>query len=694
MDPVVADELALLARVSAQLVQLPQPRTASEEPIVRELERIRSAMLSGDEHKDLSALTEQWHNQSSILRQLRNAGAAAKVDPRSPYFAHLRLREKGQERDLCLGKATCIERGVRIVDWRDAPISRIFYSYKQGEEFDEEIAGRERIGEVVVRRMLRIQDGRLDRIQAPEGDFQADADAPGGWRRELHAPARLSGGEAVAVRAWAGGEGEARRMGSDHHGLPYRADKRLPEITGLIDPEQFDLITRPSEGVLVVRGTAGSGKTTVALHRIAYLAYDDASIDSDRTLVIVFSAALRNYVAHVLPSLGLEKVRILTYREWAAELRRRHFPRLPTQQREDTPGLIVRMKLHPFLGVALEEQVARVDGGATVDQAVDDWASVLTQRALLEGVCQRMAPGAFSGTELDRFVDYNRRRVDETFAGMAGDEHVPFELDAEDDALLLRAWQLRVGPLQGRGKAPLRLGHVAIDEVQDFSPLEVQVLLGCMQQGSGVTMAGDTQQHVMHHSGFTSWQEFFDHLGVQGTEVETLKISYRSSSEIVDFAQELLGDLREEDEAPLTTRKGPPVEHFAFTDSGACVAFLADVLRDLADHERLASVALLAPSPAVRDAYYEGLAQSDLPRLRLVADQDFTFTAGIEVTEVAQAKGLEFDYVILLDVNAELYPDSPASRRLLHVGATRAIHQLWVTSVGRPSPLLDSLGAR
>ena len=61
----------------------------------------------------------------------------------------------------------------------------------------------------------------------------------------------------------------------DHHGLPHRADKRLPEITGLIDPEQFDLITRPSEGFLVIRGTAGSGKTTVALHRIAYLAYDD-----------------------------------------------------------------------------------------------------------------------------------------------------------------------------------------------------------------------------------------------------------------------------------------------------------------------------------------------------------------------------------------------------------------------------------
>ncbi len=694
LDPVVADEVGLLERVSARLLQLPEPRTASEQPIVQELERLRAVMLSGDEHKDLSALTEQWHHQSSILRQLRNAAVVPKVDPGSPYFAHLRLREDGQERDLCLGKATCIERGVRIVDWRDAPISRIFYSYRQGEEYDEEIAGRDRVGEVVVRRMVRIRNGVLDRVQAPEGDFHADPAAPGGWRREQSTPARLSGGESAALRAWSAGEGHARRLGSDHHGLPHRVDKRLPEITGLIDPEQFDLITRPSEGFLVIRGTAGSGKTTVALHRIAYLAYDDASMDSEHTLVIVFSPALRNYVAHVLPSLGLENVRIVTYREWAAEERRRHFPKLPVRQREDTPGLVVRMKLHPFLSTALTQQVERVPGPATAEQALDDWASVLTQRPLLESVSAEKAPGAFSEQELDRFVDYNRRRVDELFAALAGDSHVPFELDSEDDALLLRAWQLRVGPLQDRGRRPLRFRHVVIDEVQDFSPLEVQVLLDCMEPGAGITLAGDTQQHVMQHSGFTSWQEFFGHLGVKGTEVETLKVSYRSSEEIVRFAHSVLGDLSEEDEPPQTTRQGPPVELFTFADAGACVVFLADVLRDLAEHERLASVALLAPTPEIADAYYQGLVRSDLPRLRRVADQDFTFTAGIEVTDVAQVKGLEFDYVVLLDVDAHSYPDSAAARRLLHVGATRAIHQLWVTAVNRPSPLVADLRTR
>ena len=80
-----------------------------------------------------------------------------------------------------------------------------------------------------------------------------------------------------------------------------------------------------------------------------------------------------------------------------------------------------------------------------------------------------------------------------------------------------------------------------------------------------------------------------------------------------------------------------------------------------------------------------------MPGVRLVADQDFSFTAGIDITDVRQSKGLEFDIVILLDVNDASYPASDDARRLLHVAMTRAAHQLWVTYTGTPSPLLPEL---
>ena len=88
----------------------------------------------------------------------------------------------------------------------------------------------------------------------------------------------------------------------------------------------------------MIRGTAGSGKTTVALHRIAYLAFENAAIDSSETLVVVFSPALRDYVSHVLPALQVERVQVRTFEEWARDQVQRVFPRLPRKLREITPA--------------------------------------------------------------------------------------------------------------------------------------------------------------------------------------------------------------------------------------------------------------------------------------------------------------------------------------------------------------------
>jgi DNA helicase-2/ATP-dependent DNA helicase PcrA len=153
----------------------------------------------------------------------------------------------------------------------------------------------------------------------------------------------------------------------------------------------------------------------------------------------------------------------------------------------------------------------------------------------------------------------------------------------------------------------------------------------------------------------------------------------------------VLGPLREDETPPLAVRSGPPVELFRFTDRGAAVAFLADALRELANAEPLASVAVLTPSRADTRAWHEGLERCQLPRLRMVAEQDFTFAPGVEVTEVEQAKGLEFDYVIVTEADAASYPASNEARRHLHVAATRAVHQLWLLCVGTPSPLVGPL---
>lgn len=691
---IVAEELSLLERVTTALATSPVTAPPSETAVVEDLARLRESLREGEKAEDHAALLEQWNRQAALLEQLRTSRQAPQVSHDSPYFAHLRLRERGSEFDVLLGKATWLQRDVQIVDWRHAPISRIFYRYRQGDAYEEEIAGRERTGEVATRRTVAIRDRRLQRIEAPEGVFVPDAAAPDGWRRLERELPRLAGGEGAALRAHAVDEGTGRRLGTHPHGARHRADKHLPDIAGLIDPEQFALITRPSSGFVVIRGTAGSGKTTVALHRIAYLAYEDPAVDSDRTLVVVFSPALRDYVSHVLPSLGVAKVQVRTFHEWAAEHARRLFPMLPRTVRETTPAVVHRLKLHPALRVALPRQVTRVPGPATAAQALDDWATVLRDAAFLADVFEEIAPGTFTRDELERAAAAGRDQHERLLAWMEGDHSAQPELDAEDDALLLRAWQLRVGPLPGRGGGALRYRHVAVDEVQDFSAVEVQVLLECLDTHQSITLAGDTQQHVLPDAGFTSWSAFFTDLGLAGMEVETLEISYRCSRQIAEFALALLGDLREDDRPPMTVRSGPPVELFRFTDHGACLAFLTDALIDLAADEPLASVALLTPSREISTLYARGLQNSEVPRLRQVEHQDFTFAPGVEVTEIEQVKGLEFDYVVLVEVSSTHFPDRAAARRILHVGATRAVHQLWLTSVGTPSPIVRAADAQ
>jgi len=688
-DRIVQEELELLARVRDTLGRTGEPEAPSEAGLVQDLHGIRDQLLDGaPDPYDQTQLTLRFHVQSSVLDQLRKSRQAPRVDRSSPYFAHLRLRENGRVRDLCIGKATRLDHGLRIVDWRNAPIAQLFYRYQQGDEYEEEISGRKQVGSVDARRTVTIRAGELERVEAPEGVFVPDEHAEEGWRVSAKALPRLAGGEGAALRV-ASSESGARRLGTDPTGRALRADKRLPDIAGLIDAAQFDLITRPSSGLVVIRGAAGSGKTTVALHRIAFLAYDDPAIDSNATLFLVFSQGLRDYVSHVLPALGVSRVGVRTFHQWSGDVRRRHFPQLPERIRPDTPALVARLKLHPALEVALERQVARAPGAPSRARAIDDWISVLGDLALLRDAFAEVAPEAFRPAHLEEAVAHCRRQMEAVQAWLGGDREVEAELDLEDDPLLLRAWQLRNGPLLAPSGEPLSYRHIAIDEVQDFSPLEVRVLIECADARRSVTLAGDTQQHVMQAAGFSDWSQFFRHLGLAAAHVDTLQISYRSSAEITRFAMELLGPLREKDLALMTTRSGPPVELFHYTEHGACIASLADALHALASAEPLASVAVLTPSRELSEVYYRGLQQSDVPRLRWVQQQNFAFTPGVEVTEIEQVKGLEYDYVVLAACDAAHYPLDAKSRRLLHVGATRAVHQLWATCVGEMSAVVE-----
>jgi DNA helicase-2/ATP-dependent DNA helicase PcrA len=740
--------------------------------------------------EDLPALFEQMHHLAA-LRGQRGRSVGGSVDVATPYFGHMRLEEAvsgeagragparpasasgRRRRDVLIGARSYVDSGagIRIVDWRHAPVSRIYYRYAEGDDYEEEFGDRLVEGSVVVRRGVSIVGGELVRVSAPQGTFVRGAD--GAWKRVAAPHARLETEKRWAVHHGGGAAAEAPRsrtqptearlgVGADGQ---LRQDKHLPAIAALLDRRQFELISRETTGLVAIQGSAGSGKTTVGLHRMAYLAFAEPSrFRPDKMIAFVPTEALIHYVGRLLPALGVEGVPVTTFGRFAARLVAQTFPKLPAEASEDTPPVVSRAKSHPAMLRGIDRLAAQVEQtvGARLRAAMEKWPegdrvveawnatrqprgeavvppdarlSLLggwlvgkrqiagvapaaslphVTRSALEQLGAQLRTATRSVTGLWDELLTSREALAESFEGVAGfgpgqldqvhewcvrqsrvraegdrDGDAP-RIDAEDRALLLRCWQVLRGPIvDGEGK-PIRFAHAFVDEVQDASAVELRVLLDLTGTERTITLAGDVAQRMLDEAddrGEFDWNALLDGLGVPHTTIEPLKVSYRSTAQITDFARGVLGPLAH-DEVPATTREGPPVDLFDFASAGEAVAWLSEVLRQFGRDEPDANVALVARFPQQADVYFEGLSRAEVPNVRRVAKQDFSWNAGVDVTDVRQAKGLEFDEVVLLETTAASYPVTSQARHALYVGATRASHQLWCVASDEPSKLV------
>ncbi|MCC6556366.1 MAG: ATP-binding domain-containing protein [Polyangiaceae bacterium] len=685
---IIQEEEALLARALASLAAAREAAPArarrGELRSVQGLRELREEAAAASED-DLPALLLEM---SVRHRLLERPDEAPPPDPASPYMAHLRVREGGAARDYLLGRASFLDpaSGVRIVDWRVAPVARIFYRYREGDDYDESFPGREAEGVVEARRVLVITRGELRRIIT---DSIVLTRREAGWVCEDRAAHALHpGGAGTAARPGALGVGAGR------------ADRpALTEITALLDAAQHAAIESPPERPLLVLGSAGSGKTTVALHRLARLAASDpARFPLSRMRLVVPEEGLARLSRRLLEPLGGAAAAVRTLDAWAVELARDVFGDEAPVHCVEPPALVSSLKRHPALYHALRERFADLaPARAKPRRMLRDLAALFADRAFLERVV------AASGGDLPRSaieetvrhtmlqlaapLEKELRSITVAEMKQAVDgrpiwEGTPDELagtvDLEDLPILLclRAWRA--------GFTAPPIAHLVLDEAEDFSLFELYVLGRLLGREPSVTLAGDEAQQTS--SSFAGWRESLATLGARDAATCRLAVSYRCPRPVAELARRLLGASAPEAPA-LAARDGAPVGVFHFPAEPQAHLFLAGAVRDLVAREPLASVAVIARDADTARRFHEIVA--DMPEARLVLRGEHSFEPGVDVTDVDSVKGLEFDYVIVPDATEEAYPARDDARRRLHVAVTRASHELWIVSSGSASPLLD-----
>jgi DNA helicase-2/ATP-dependent DNA helicase PcrA len=751
----IREEEEIFRGVIEAIYEARRKRQASQEHLAQRLEDLREEAAKA-KTADLPALFDQMNTQRALMeRQPKNT----LPDIQSPYFAHMCLEENGKHREVLLGHLTFLEsRKLPIIDWKHAPISRIFFNYREGEEYEEELPGRMAYGKVAKRRVVTIHRGQILRIHAFGQSYRRKDD--GSWVRDT----------AGFIPHLAGGSGTASRTLQSGLGLTNTPG---PDVSALLDPEQFRLLTADVDDPLLILGGAGCGKTTVALHRIAFLHHQHPDIyPQNKILVVVPEEGLVRLSRKLLDSLGLAAVEVRTFDAWVEIQARRMLRALPERTSDYTSSNVSRLKRHPALlklfpeivRRQMEEIIKQLDrhipgsqhlhsvlrdrtdltmldrlnqaearllkeaesngGHATSMQlqnikkffddrrkrymnTVGDRADLYTNHELLQQAASHAGGQITEGMIRDTIshvMEQLGQSAEQQYSGYASDmletvdgrsliddekeQSMANTIDVEDFAVLLELHYYKSGKDVSRHGRLKTYAHMVIDEAQDLATVELKVLGRALEEGAAISIAGDAAQQIDPTHSFASWEHVLDELGLPRVHANHLQTTYRSPEPIAAFAHAILGPLAPA-QRPKAIRDGLPVARTLFPDEGQMTVFLSDTLTNLMLNEPLASIAIITKTWDYALSLYKLL--EDIPKIRLVEGGEFEFRPGIDITPASEVKGLEFDYVIIPDANIGVYLDKPEDRRLLHVAATRAIHQLWLISVGRESLILPPL---
>lgn len=684
------------------------------------LEKLRhTPVYTGHDYTEqvLEANREQKRKDLAKLRQ-------------EPYFGRLDFQgnDENERKALYIGKIGVDREQVSdrplVIDWR-APVASLFYSFTGGTEPASYEAPEGLIeGLVYLKRNVVIRKQILERVA---DTYNRDSDAP-----------------AVSD------EFLVYRLGENK-------DNRLRDIVSTIQEEQDKIIRAAKNTALIIQGVAGSGKTTVALHRLAFLLYQyKDQVSAEKMIIFAPNRMFLDYISDVLPELGVGNIAQSTFPDWAANVLGLELPEqdaTETMNRwfeapggmpeitEETPG---RFKGSTVLMGIIESSIKMLETSSVPEGDFIPWEGAVLRRSMIlrwhneeyapyppakrkERVMARIhrwiemelkkSPSAAAlkerkkkGAQREKAYSSKWPKYDpliiykQIFRTIKVPEDWPVAASEAIPSGVLKETlkELKKGIIREEDLPPLlyihyllngnegdtRFDHIVIDEAQDFSPFQIAVL-DLYVRGHSFTILGDLSQGIHAYKGVHAWDEMQSLFAPENTAYHALTRSYRSTMEIIDFANGILSSGVESSLLAVPVfRSGDPVRMIAYgeengeqvSDEKTRVSALQSALKSLSGRE-YRTVAVLTRSLREATELYAEL-EPHFEDIHLIDGSMTQYQGGLSVLPVYLSKGLEFDAVILADADTDHYGPTPWDAKLMYVGCTRALHELWLLHNG------------
>lgn len=590
-----------------------------------------------------------------------------------PYFGRIDFLEKKENSKVMpiyIGIHTFYDpesRATLIHDWR-APVSNMFYDHELGEAGYRSPSG-EIKGEISLKRQYRIRGGKM----------------------EFMIESALTVHDDILQKE-----------------LSSNVDDKMKNIVATIQREQNQIIRNEDIRTLIIQGVAGSGKTSIALHRIAYLLYTFRdSISSKDILIISPNKVFSDYISNVLPELGEEtvpetsmeqilsgvlehKYKYQTYFGLVNELLEKPSSSLIDRiaykasfgfiseldkfilHIENTYFKAADVKLTKYITIPapfIEEQYLRFNRypirrrfDAMADYMLDmlkiQYAFTVTTagRNLLKKEIRLMFAG---NNDIQVYKDFFKWTNNPGMFKMRKGHTLEYS-DLAPLAYLHLA-------LEGNGNQPFRVKHLLIDEMQDYSPIQykvIQKLFPCRK-----TVLGDAGQSVNPYGSSTA--ETIQK-SLTASEIMKLCKSYRSTFEITDFAQKIHPNA----ELEPVARHGEKPQILQF---GSAVEELSGIMGLISTYRKSGYKSLGIICKTEQQARkMADMLKSYANDISFLSSQSSAFVQGIVIISAHMAKGLEFDEVIIPQTDERNYR-SEIDKSMLYVAVTRAMHRLTLT---------------